>query len=440
MKKTNVRWTVVALVFFATTINYIDRQVIGLLKPYIQDDLGWTEADYGYIVTAFQVAYGIGMILGGRMLDRLGSKLGYSIAIIVWSLGAALHAAARSVVGFGAARAVLGLGEAGNFPAAVKVIAEWFPKRDRAYATGLFNSGTTIGAIIAPVIVTAITLQWGWRWAFIVTGMLGFIWVVIWWMMYHSPQKHPHVNAAELAYIHSDEQPENLESLEDLGKLENLESLDHPEEQKPKITWRQLFQHRQTYAILFSRFVTDWVWWFFLFWTPDYLNKTHGVDLKATVIPLIIIYTMSSVGGIYGGHVSSQFIRMGRSVNFARKTTILLFALLVLPLNAVPYIDNIWISVIIIGLATSTHQACASNIFTIVSDVYPKQVVGSMTGISSVGGAVGGALASSFVGLILQWTGSYAHIFMIASTMYLLAWLTLRLFVPIRQIHFKQTK
>lgn len=440
MKKTNVRWTVVALVFFATTVNYIDRQVIGLLKPYIQDDLGWTEADYGYIVTAFQVAYGIGMILGGRMLDRLGSKLGYSIAIIVWSLGAVLHAAARSVVGFGAARAVLGLGEAGNFPAAVKVIAEWFPKRDRAYATGLFNSGTTIGAIIAPVIVTAITLQWGWRWAFIVTGMLGFIWVIIWWMIYHSPQKHPHVNAAELAYIHSDEQPENLESLEDLGKLENLESLDHPEEQKPKITWRQLFQHRQTYAILFSRFVTDWVWWFFLFWTPDYLNKTHGVDLKATVIPLIIIYTMSSVGGIYGGHVSSQFIRMGRSVNFARKTTILLFALLVLPLNAVPYIDNIWISVIIIGLATSTHQAWASNIFTIVSDVYPKQVVGSMTGISSVGGAVGGALASSFVGLILQWTGSYADIFMIASTMYLLAWLTLRLFVPIRQINFKQTK
>lgn len=432
MKKTNVRWTVVALVFFATTINYIDRQVIGLLKPYIQDDLGWTEADYGYIVTAFQVAYGIGMILGGRMLDRLGSKLGYSIAIIVWSLGAALHAAARSVVGFGAARAVLGLGEAGNFPAAVKVIAEWFPKRDRAYATGLFNSGTTIGAIIAPVIVTAITLQWGWRWAFIVTGILGFIWVIIWWMIYHSPHEHPHVNAAELEYIHSDEDTEKTQDTDETKNTEVTPS--------PTITWRQLFQHRQTYAILFSRFVTDWVWWFFLFWTPDYLNKTHGVDLKATVIPLIIIYTMSSVGGIYGGHVSSQFIRMGRSVNFARKTTILLFALLVLPLNAVPYIDNIWISVIIIGLATSTHQAWASNIFTIVSDVYPKQVVGSMTGISSVGGAVGGALASSFVGLILQWTGSYAHIFMIASTMYLLAWLTLRLFVPIRQINFKQTK
>ena len=421
---TNVRWTVVALIFFATTINYIDRQVIGLLKPYIQEDLGWTEADYGYIVTAFQVAYGIGMLLGGRMLDRFGSKLGYSIAIVVWSIGAVLHATVRSVTGFGAARAILGLGEAGNFPAAVKVIAEWFPKRDRAYATGLFNSGTTIGAIIAPIIVTAITLQWGWRWAFIVTGMLGFIWVVIWWILYYSPKKHPQVNEEELAYIHSDD---HLEDLENLDSLDNLET---------KITWRQLFQHRQTYAILFSRFVTDWVWWFFLFWTPDFLNKTHGVDLKATVLPLIIIYTMSSIGGIYGGHVSSQFIKFGRSIDFARKTTILLFALLVLPLNAVPYIENMWIVVLIIGLATSTHQAWASNIFTIVSDVYPKQVVGSMTGISSVGGAVGGALASSFVGLILEWTGNYASIFMIASCMYLLAWLILRLFVPIRQIKF----
>lgn len=425
MKKTNIRWTVVALIFFATTINYIDRQVIGLLKPYIQDDLGWTEADYGYIVTAFQVAYGIGMLLGGRMLDRLGSKSGYSIAIIVWSIGAVLHATVRSVTGFGAARAILGLGEAGNFPAAVKVIAEWFPKRDRAYATGLFNSGTTIGAIIAPIIVTAITLEWGWRWAFIVTGMLGFVWVVIWWILYHSPDKHQGVNQAELEYIKGEDEEDRANGANEANGAYGT-----------AVTWRQLFQHRQTYAILFSRFVTDWVWWFFLFWTPDFLNKTHGVDLKATVLPLIIIYTMSSIGGIYGGHVSSQFIRLGRSIDFARKTTILLFALLVLPLNAVSYIDNLWMVVFIIGLATSTHQAWASNIFTIVSDVYPKQVVGSMTGISSVGGAVGGALASSFVGLILELTGSYASIFMIASTMYLVAWLTLRLFVPIRQIDF----
>lgn len=269
------------------------------------------------------------------MLDWLGSKIGYSIAIIVWSIGAVLHAFSRTVTGFCASRAVLGLGEAGNFPAAVKVVAEWFPKRDRAFATGIFNSGTTVGAIIAPIIVTAITLQWGWRMAFIVTGLLGFIWVVIWWLMYRSPELHPKVNTEELSYIHSEE---------------------HSEE-KSAITWRQLFSQRQTYAILFSRFVTDWVWWFFLFWTPDFLNKTHGVDLKATVLPLIIIYTMADIGGICGGHVSSQFIHWGRSIDFARKTTILIFALLVLPLNAVPYISNIWVVVLIIGLATSAHQA-----------------------------------------------------------------------------------
>lgn len=418
-KKTNVRWIVVGLLFFATTINYIDRQVIGLLKPYIQDDLHWSETDYGYIVTAFQIAYAIGMLACGRLLDKVGSKLGYSIAIIVWSLGAVLHAAVRSVMGFGVARAVLGLGEAGNFPAAVKTIAEWFPKKDRAFATGLFNSGSTIGAIIAPIIVVGITLQWGWRWAFIITGLLGFIWVIAWWLVYKSPHENPKVNAAELAYIQSDEEKEDEEA---------------EQAQENKVTWKRLFQFKQTYAIVFSRFVTDWVWWFFLFWTPDFLNKTHGVDLKATVLPLIIIYFMSSIGGIYGGAVSSRFIKAGKSIDFARKTTILIFALLVLPLNAVPYIHNIWIVVLIIGLATSTHQAWASNIFTIVSDVYPKHVVASMTGISSVGGAIGGALASSFVGFILEWTGSYATIFMIASCMYLLAWLTLKLFVPVKQI------
>ena len=418
-KKTNVRWIVVGLLFFATTINYIDRQVIGLLKPYIQDDLHWSETDYGYIVTAFQIAYAIGMLACGRLLDKVGSKLGYSIAIIVWSLGAVLHAAVRSVMGFGVARAVLGLGEAGNFPAAVKTIAEWFPKKDRAFATGLFNSGSTIGAIIAPIIVVGITLQWGWRWAFIITGLLGFIWVIAWWLVYKSPHENAKVNAAELAYIQSDEEKEDEEA---------------EQAQENKVTWKRLFQFKQTYAIVFSRFVTDWVWWFFLFWTPDFLNKTHGVDLKATVLPLIIIYFMSSIGGIYGGAVSSRFIKAGKSIDFARKTTILIFALLVLPLNAVPYIHNIWIVVLIIGLATSTHQAWASNIFTIVSDVYPKHVVASMTGISSVGGAIGGALASSFVGFILEWTGSYATIFMIASCMYLLAWLTLKLFVPVKQI------
>ncbi len=409
--KTNVRWVVVSLLFFATTINYIDRQVIGLLKPYIQDDLNWSDADYGYIVTAFQFAYAIGMFLFGRILDKFGSKIGYAVSIFVWSLGAVLHAAVRSVFGFGIMRAVLGLGEAGNFPAAVKTIAEWFPKKDRAFATGIFNSGATIGAIIAPVVVVAITLQWGWQWAFIITGALGFVWIIFWWIFYQSPHKHKKVSRPELDYILSD----NVLQKENEGE---------------KISWRKLFKYKQTYAICISRFVTDWVWWFFLFWTPDFLNKTQGIDIKTSVIPLILIYIMASLGGIAGGAISSQFIKSGKSIDFSRKMTILIFALLVLPLNAISYISNLWIVIVIIGFATAAHQGWASNIFTIVSDIYPKNIVASMVALSSFGGAIGGALASSFVGLILEFTKSYTLIFIIASSMYLLAWLTLKIFVP----------
>lgn len=416
-KKTNVRWIVVSLLFFATTINYIDRQVIGLLKPYIQDDLGWSEADYGYIVTAFQFAYAIGMLLCGRLLDKLGSKLGYTISIFVWSIGAMLHAAVRSVFGFGMMRAILGVGEAGNFPAAVKTVAEWFPKKDRAFVTGIFNSGSTIGAIVAPVVVVAITLQWGWQWAFIITGALGFVWLIAWWMLYQSPSKHTGVSPAELAYICSDETDEEPVS-------------DQVTTDRKPMTWARLFRYRQTYALCFSRFVTDWVWWFFLFWAPDFLNKTQGIDIKSAVLPLIVIYLMASIGGIAGGAVSSGFIKAGRNVDFSRKATILIFAMLVLPLNAIAYVDNLWIVVVIIGFATAAHQGWASNIFTIVSDIYPKEVVASMVALSSFGGAIGGALASSFVGLMLEFTGSYTLIFAVASSMYLLAWLILRLFVP----------
>ena len=321
----------------------------------------------------------------------------------------------NSVLGFSGARAILGFGEAGNFPSAVKTIAEWFPKKARALATGIFNSGSTIGAIIAPIIVVAITLKWGWRAAFLVTGALGLIWAVAWLLVYRPPEKHRHVNKAELDYINSDKEEEV---------------------RQPAVAWKELFRHRQTYAILVSRFLTDWVWWFFLFWAPDFLAKTQGVDLKATVLPLVVIYIMADLGGITGGYVSSRFLAKGRSADFARKTTILIFALLALPLNAIPHIHNLWLVVFLIGMATSTHQAWASNIYTIVSDVYPKQLVASMTGISSVGGAIGGALASSFVGLVLNVTGSYTAIFMIASCMYLLAWLTLKLFVPVKQIQF----
>jgi len=410
--QSNIRWTIVALLFFATTINYIDRQVIGLLKPFIQGDLHWDEADYGYIVTAFQIAYAFGMILSGRLLDKFGTRIGYSMSIFVWSIGATLHALMNSVFGFSVVRAVLGIGEAGNFPAAVKTIAEWFPKRDRALATGIFNAGSTIGAIVAPIIVAAVTISLGWRWAFIITGSLGIIWIVFWLIIYQPPLMHKKVSTSELSYILSDHLPEE--------KAENENGMN----------WGKLLRHKQTYAICFSRFITDWVWWFFLFWMPDFLNKSQHLDIKATVLPLIIIYTMASFGGILGGALSSEFIKAGRSIDFSRKTTILICALFVLPLIFISQIQNGWIVVIIIGFAAAAHQGWASNIYTVVSDIYPKNTVGTMIGLSGFTGAIGGALSASFVGLLLKFSGSYTLIFGIAGSMYLVAWLTLKIFIP----------
>ena len=405
-KAGNYRWRIVALLFFATTINYIDRQVIGILKPFIAEDLGWSEADYGYIVTSFQIAYAIGLISTGRFLDKFGTRIGYLWAIIVWSISGMAHAAARSVVSFASARFALGLGESANFPAAVKSVSEWFPKKERAYATGLFNSGSTVGAIIAPVIVSGISITFGWQWAFIITGALGFLWIAFWLAFYKVPEKHPGVSDRELEYI-----------------LQDKEETDAT----VSIKWTDLFKYRQTAAICATRFISDWVWWFFLFWTPDFLSKTHGINLKEVVLPLIIIYSVSSVGGIGGGWISSRFIKKGKSIDFARKTTILICAIIVLPVMLVSKVTNIWISVILISLAAAGHQGWASNIFTIVSDIYPKHAVGSMTGLSGFAGAIGGALSASFVGLILQGTGSYFLIFLVASSVYLINWLILKL-------------
>lgn len=415
-QESKIRWSIVALLFFATTINYIDRQVIGLLKPYIQNDLHWNEADYGYIVTAFQISYAIGLLISGRLLDKFGTRTGYTLAIIVWSAGAVLHAMARSVLGFGLVRAVLGLGEAANYPAAVKTIAEWFPSKDRALATGIFNSGATIGAITAPIIVTVITLNLGWKWAFIITGLLGLVWIAFWLAIYQPPEKHKKVTQAELSYILSD----------------------NVSDANGKISWRALLQYRQTYAICLSRFFTDWVWWFFLFWAPDFLHKTQNIDIKTAVLPLIIIYAMASIGGIFGGALSSAFLKAGRTVDFSRKTAVLICALLILPLVFATQVQSLWIVVILIGLAGAAHQGWASNIFTIVSDVFPKHAVGTMVGLSGFAGAIGGALGASFVGMVLELSGSYMLIFLIASSMYLLAWLLLKWGVPhIEQINIK---
>jgi len=316
------------------------------------------------------------------------------------------HAAARGVVSFASARFALGLGESANFPAAVKSVAEWFPKKERAFATGLFNSGSTVGAIIAPVIVSGISVSFGWQWAFIITGALGFLWIAFWLVSYKVPEKHPGVSESELQYILQDKEETST---------------------TVTIKWTDLFKYHQTAAICITRFISDWVWWFFLFWTPDFLSKTHGINLKEVVLPLIIIYSVSSVGGIGGGWISSKLIRTGKSIDFARKTTILICALIVLPVMMVSQVTNIWLAVILISLAAAGHQGWASNIFTIVSDIYPKQAVGSMTGLSGFAGAIGGALSASFVGLILEGTGSYFLIFLVASTVYLINWLILKL-------------
>ena len=404
----NYRWRILVLIFFATTINYVDRQVLGMLKPFIAHDLGWTESGYGYIVTAFQVAYALGLLLAGRILDKIGTKQGYAIAITLWSLAGMAHAAARSVFSFGIARFFLGLGESANFPAAIKSVAEWFPKKERALATGLFNSGSSVGAIAAPVIVTSVTAYYGWQWAFLITGASGFVWLIFWLVFYKIPEHHSRLSREEFLHIHSDRETGGEELM----------------------TWRKIITYKQTVAICFSRFVTDWVWWFFLFWGPAFLNKTFGINLQEIVLPLILIYSAAGVGGIVIGWLSSHFIKSGKSIDYSRKMSILICALMVLPVMAAPKIGNLWIVTGLIALATAAHQGWASNIFTIVSDIFPKNVVATVVGLSGFAGAVGGALAASLVGLVLELTNSYSLILSIAGFSYLIAWLILKLMIP----------
>lgn len=403
----NLRWTVVALLFLATTINYVDRQVMGILAPQLQETLGWSEADYGFIITAFQAAYAMGLISTGWLLDRVGTKLGYSIAITIWSIAGMFHAAARSVFSFGIARFMLGIGESANFPAAVKSVTEWFPKKERALAVGLFNSGSNVGAILAPLLVPWITLQMGWEWAFIITGALGFVWLIFWLLFYTHPEKHPRIKQLELAHILQDH-----------------------DEFREKESWKKIIAHKQTIGILLARFMTDPIWWFFLYWLPKFLYSTYGIDLQHIGLPLIIIYLVSDVGSIFGGWLSSFMIKRGVAPVKARKRAIFFLALLVVPIFFASFVENLWMAVFLICMATFAHQGYAANIFTIVSDIYPKNAVGSMVGLSGFAGAIGGVLFSSAVGLILNLTGSYYIIFGIASVAYLLCWLSLKIFVP----------
>jgi ACS family hexuronate transporter-like MFS transporter len=403
----NHRWIICALLFFATTINYIDRQVLGILAPELQKVFGWDEISYGNIVVAFQAAYAIGLLGVGRLLDVIGTRLGFLFALVLWSFAAMGHALARSVFGFGTARFFLGLGESGNFPASIKTVAEWFPRRERALATGIFNAGSNVGAIIAPLTVPWIAIHYGWRAAFILTGAIGFLWIIFWMRSYRRPSEHPRLSPSEKAYIEQD-----------------------PPDPVERIAWRRLFPHRQLWAFFAGKFLTDPIWWFYLYWIPKFLNQKHGLTLNKIGLPLIIIYLTADVGSIAGGWISSSLIKRGWSVNAGRKTAMLICALCVVPIVFASQVESVWAAVALIGLAAAAHQGWSANIFTLVSDLFPRQAVGSVVGFGGMGGAVGGMLIATFVGHLLQWTGSYLWPFVIAGSAYLTALLIIHLLLP----------
>jgi ACS family hexuronate transporter-like MFS transporter len=401
------RWTICALLFFGTTMNYVDRQVLGLLAPELQTKIGWNEVQYGYIVTAFQGAYAIGLLLMGRVIDLIGTRIGYALSIGIWSLAAAAHALARTPLGFGAARFALGIGEAGNFPAAIKTVAEWFPKKERALATGIFNSGTNIGATVGPLLVLWVASRYGWQFAFVSTGLLSFIPILFWVRTYRPPQEHPRLSTAELKYIQSD-----------------------PSEPATRIPWTHLLPHRQTWAFLAGKFLTDPIWWFFLFWLPKFLNTNHGLALTQLGPPLVVIYNAACVGSIGGGWLAARFLKAGWSVNRARKTAMLICALAIMPIVAAANVKSLWAAVALVSLATAGHQGWSANMFTFASDLFPRRAVASVVGIGGFGGAVGGMCIAAFTGWVLQVTGSYVPMFVIAGSVYLIALAFIHLLTP----------
>jgi ACS family hexuronate transporter-like MFS transporter len=386
---------VCALLFFATTINYVDRQVLSILAVPLQKELQWSESEYGYIVTAFQAAYALGMLFCGRLLDRFGTRIGYAIGVTVWSLAAIVTGMMTSALTFGAARFALGLGEASNFPAAIKTTAEWFPARERAFATGLLNSGTNIGAMLAPLVVPVIALNWGWRWAFYLTGAVGFVWLTIWLIVYRRP--HP---AREPAQFESSAAAVAAES---------------------PVGWLTLLRMKQTWALGFGRFCADPIWWFYLFWIPKFLDARHGVTLTGLAVPLVAIYVAADIGSIAGGYFSSALIRRGVPAITARKRVMLGAACCVTPIIFATAIPSLWLTVAVIALAASAHQGWSANIFTLVSDIYPQRAVASMVGISGFFGAVGGMIFSAVTGLVLQRTGLYWPMFVVAGAAYFVA-------------------
>ena len=446
----NFRWKICALLFFATTLNYMDRQVLGLLKPTLQDPvrgIGLTEVQFAAIVSVFSAAYALGLLVAGNFIDRVGTRVGYAVALTIWTIASMshtlasfphvtgpLHATAAAlahllafvpglssahwltsmgnlsgaVIGFGMARFLLGLGEAGNFPAAIKAVAEWFPSRERALATGVFNSGTNIGATLAPFAVGFILYRLGWQFAFLGTSLFAMVWLVLWLTIYRAPHQHPSVTPSELALINSD-----------------------PAQPTTKIKWSKLLPHRQTWAFLVGKVITDPIWWFYLYWLPGFLNARYGLSITKMGLPLLVIYNVCTLGSVLGGWLPARLITMGWSLNRARKSAMLLYALLIVPIVFIGQTRTLWQAVALISLATASHQAWSANLFTLASDMFPRRAVASVVGIGACGGSIAMMFFGLFIGLILQLThGNYIPVFLLAGSAYLFAILFIHLLAP----------
>jgi len=402
-----VRWLVCALLFAVVALNYTDRQVLSVLKPTLQQAYGWSETGYGWLAVSFQVAYGLGYVAFGRIVDRYGAKVGGTIAVTIWTIAHTAHAFVTSIAGFAWVRIPMGLGESGLFPCTLAATAEWFPQRERALAIGIFNAGSNVGAIVAPFIVPIITILWGWQMAFILTGLLTFAWLAVWLIWYRRPRDMTSVTAQELAYIESD-----------------------PQEAQRPVAWSKLLSTRQTWAYMLGRFIIDPVWWTFLFWLPDFFSKRYGVDLKHFGPPLVTIYVMADIGSVLGGWRSSRLLKRGVALGRARKMAMLACALCALPVAGAMYASNLWLAVAVIGLACGAHQGFSANLYALPSDLFPRWAAGSIVGLGGFAGATGGVLMSLYAANVLQAIGSYTPIFIFASLAYLLALLVVHLIAP----------
>ena len=401
------RWYICALLFFATVIAYVDRGVLGYMKDTLQHVIGWDNVQYGYILASFKVAYAIGLVGAGWFTDWLGTRKGLAIAIVLWSIAAMSPGAATSVLTFGFAMFFLGIGEAANFPACIKTVAEWFPKGERALATGLFNSGANIGNVVVPLLVPLLVVAFTWRGAFVAAGATGFVWLAFWLVMYAKPQDHASVSAAELAHIQSD-----------------------PGERLERVPWLRLFPCKETWVFAIAKFLSDPIWWFYTFWLPGYLQETFHLNISENRWPVMMAFGLSAIGSVGGGYLSGAMLKSGRSLNVARKSALLICAVAILPVLYAPFSKNLWVVVGLTGLAMAAHQGWSANLFTVASDLFPKAAVASVVGIGGMVGAIGGALFQKFTGYMVEWTHSYIPVFAVCGSSYFVALIIVHLMTP----------